>query len=224
LRIHQVNPYPYPYPYPCPRASLWKGRPCGHETGWYRVECRYQTGLRGGGSDDGKPWFEGSGCGGNVRPSVIPPWGTKLGERALNFTLKDQDGRTVSLHDYMGQVIMLDLSAMWCSPCQAEASDAQFLYTTYKDRGFIVLTALIENYSGDAVATDDAKSWAQTYGLSFPVPADEQEKAWDLYDETDYIPLNLIIDKKMVIRYKDTGYDGDVRREVETLMLTLLNQ
>ncbi|HUX06070.1 MAG TPA: hypothetical protein VMX35_02055 [Acidobacteriota bacterium] len=39
------------------------------------------------------------------------PWGTAVGFRALDFTLLDKDGNEVSLHDYWGSVILLDLAA-----------------------------------------------------------------------------------------------------------------
>jgi hypothetical protein len=37
-----------------------------------------------------------------------PVWGTRLGQRAKDFTLVDQNGNSVSLHDYWGKVILLD--------------------------------------------------------------------------------------------------------------------
>jgi hypothetical protein len=37
--------------------------------------------------------------------------GTSIGDCAQNFTLKDKDLQTISLHDFYGEVIFLDLSA-----------------------------------------------------------------------------------------------------------------
>lgn len=135
--------------------------------------------------------------------------GTTLGKKAVNFTLHDQSGNSVSLYDYLGKVVLLDLSAMWCGPCQSEADDAEELYQKYKSRGFVILSVLIEDYSGALPDQADAQSWAQTYALTIPVLTDSTNDVWDLYNDEGYIPLNLIMDRGLIIKYKDVGYGGD---------------
>jgi hypothetical protein len=49
-------------------------------------------------------------------------------------------------------------------------------------------------------------TWATTYGLSFPVLDDTSKALWTIYGE-GYIPLNIILDKTMTIRYKTAGYN-----------------
>lgn len=153
-----------------------------------------------------------------------PEWGTKIGQRAENFTLLDQNGNQVSLHDYIGKVILLDLSTMWCSPCQAEAAEAEELYQAYKLRGFIILSVLCQDYIGGPPATSDCKAWANLYGLTFPVLADNNVNVWNLYDDEGYIPLNLIIDKKMVIQYKDAGYEPAIKESFIQIIEELLEK
>ena len=57
-----------------------------------------------------------------------PPEGSQVGMRAVNFTLMDQSGNMISLHDFAGKIILLDFSSMWCGPCKTEASMAEALY------------------------------------------------------------------------------------------------
>lgn len=141
-----------------------------------------------------------------------PKWGTMLNQRAENFTLLDHNDNQVSLHDYLGKVILLDISTMWCPPCQQEATDAEELYQKYKDQGFVILSVLFQDYGGSPATTSNCKTWANLYGLTFPVLADSDAEVWNLYDDSGYIPLNLIIDKEMVIQYKNPGY-GDSTEE-----------
>jgi peroxiredoxin len=45
----------------------------------------------------------------------------KPGTTAPSFTLKTPQGQTVSLSDYKGKAVLLELFATWCPHCQAEA-------------------------------------------------------------------------------------------------------
>ena len=121
----------------------------------------------------------------------------KVGDKATNFTAKDQNNQNVSLYTYLGKVILFNLSADWCGPCREEATHLEDLYNEYKSRGFQIITIRI---SGSPA------SWAQEYGLSFPVLDDNSEKIWDIYGEGS-VPLNIIVDRDGIIRYKEAGYN-----------------
>jgi cytochrome c biogenesis protein CcmG/thiol:disulfide interchange protein DsbE len=130
-------------------------------------------------------------------PEPTPELGTSVGNLAVDFTAKDQNGIDVSLYDYSGKVILVNMSADWCGPCRNEASHLENLYDEYKQRGFQIITLLT---SGDPAV------WAHDYQLSFPVLDDNNEVIWDQYGE-GYVPLNLVLDRENVIRYKEAGYD-----------------
>ena len=57
----------------------------------------------------------------------------------LNFTFKDIHGKSVTLSDYKGKVILLDFWATWCPPCRKEIPGFIELYNTYKSRGLVVI-------------------------------------------------------------------------------------
>ena len=56
------------------------------------------------------------------------------------------------------------------------------------------------------LTSGDPAVWAHDYQLSFPVLDDNSEAIWGQYGE-GYVPLNLVIDREKVIRYKEAGYD-----------------
>lgn len=58
---------------------------------------------------------------------------------APDFTLQDLNGTTVTLSQYRGQVILLNLWALWCFPCIDEMPSMQGLYERMQGRGFALL-------------------------------------------------------------------------------------
>lgn len=163
---------------------------------------------------------DGGGGGGGGGGDMLPPFGVDPGNRAQNFTLRDHTGAEVSLHDYTGSIILLDFSAEWCPNCQNQASDAEQFYQVYKNRGVVFLTVMFESANGSAATAQTAQRWRNRYGLTFPVLADDNEKTYNLYRKnTLYQPLNLVIDRSLVIRYKKFGYfEDELHQMVEDLV------
>jgi hypothetical protein len=83
---------------------------------------------------------------------------------------------------------------------------------------------LIENYGGQAPTIQDCKGWADMFGITFPVLADVGKTAWNLYKDSSYVPLIMIIDRKMVIQYKEPGYNETIAQTLENKIKELLSQ
>ena len=66
------------------------------------------------------------------------------GQPAPDFTLRDEAGQLVSLHDFRGQVVYLDFWASWCGPCIAEAPATARLRQQFAGRDVIFLAVSID--------------------------------------------------------------------------------
>lgn len=56
------------------------------------------------------------------------------GEASIDFTYPDTDGNEVSLSDFVGSVVYVDVWATWCGPCLAEIPFLHDLEAEYHDK------------------------------------------------------------------------------------------
>lgn len=136
----------------------------------------------------------------------IATYGSVVGNIVADFTAVDQNGQNISLNDYFSKVILINFSADWCGPCREEAGHLESIYNQYKNTGFQIITIL---------TSGSPSSWAEEYDLTFPVLDDIVKSIWNIYGE-GYVPLNIILDRNCVIRYKEAGfYEGTIKEIIE---------
>lgn len=121
------------------------------------------------------------------------------GRSAPNFSLPGLDGKFVSLNDYKGKVVIVNIWATWCPPCVAEAPSLDKLYRILKDEDFELLAVSIDEI-GDRVIIPFMKK----NNLSFPVLVDTQGSIMELYG-TKAVPESFIIRKDGIIDRKFIG-------------------
>jgi len=154
-----------------------------------------------------------------------PKQGFKIGQLAYDFTLLDKANNRKTLSDFRGKVVLLNFSTMWCHFCQDEAAELQPLYLKYRTQGFIILSALHQNYAGQPIRTSDCKTWAETYGLTFPVLAELFLGVyWPYYafPIKVVIPNNVLIDRSGRIRWKKAGFLPGTWAQMEAKLQQLL--
>ena len=149
-------------------------------------------------------------------PTPPPPvtWtecGGMIGDHPCNFSFKDQEGNDWDLYAHRGSVIVLDFSSMWCGYCKVAAADVQPIMDVYSSRGFIWVTVLIEDSSGNSVSVNEAKRWANEYGItSAPVLAAD-DSIIDFSAEDGFPvggwPTMAVINREMIISQGITGWN-----------------
>jgi len=127
-----------------------------------------------------------------------PP--TPAYESAPSFTLQDMDGEKVSLSDLKGKIVILDFWATWCPPCVMEIPHFVELYKQYKEQGFAMV-----GISLDRGGIDVVKSFAQKYGINYPILISDGQVA-KAYGDITSIPTTFVIDSAGNIRRKYIGY------------------
>ncbi|MEE8330063.1 MAG: TlpA disulfide reductase family protein [Thermodesulfovibrionia bacterium] len=82
-----------------------------------------------------------------VYPHFISASDEKPYKKAPHFTLSDIKGKSVSLSDFKGKVILIDFWATWCRFCRLSIPMFASLYDEYRDKGFEVIGIALE-YDG----------------------------------------------------------------------------
>jgi peroxiredoxin len=118
---------------------------------------------------------------------------------APNFSLPDLDGKMVSLSDYRGKVVLLNIWATWCPPCVEEMPSMEKLYQALQGEGFEILAVSI-----DESGVQDVLPFMKKHKLSFPVLIDHKGTLKGLYQTTG-VPESFIIDKDGILVEKVIG-------------------
>jgi peroxiredoxin len=118
---------------------------------------------------------------------------------APGFSLPDLKGTTVSLSEYRGKVVLLNLWATWCGPCRREIPSLERLYQMRKGEGFEILAVSLDRTSSSRV-----EEFVANYRMSFPVMVDPQGQVGRMY-WARAIPSSFLLDKKGVIRWVVRG-------------------
>lgn len=74
------------------------------------------------------------------------------GEPAPAFSVVGPKGESIRLSDFAGKILVLDVSATWCGPCQAAMPNNDRIARKYRDQGVILLGVTADdtqaNYDG----------------------------------------------------------------------------
>ena len=110
-------------------------------------------------------------------PATTVGEGFHRGQVPHDFRFLDQHGDEVSLWQFHGRHVVLDISTMWCAPCRKLAEGTEETATEYADDDVVYITVLAENIEGAPATTEDLELWADLYGITAPIVADA-DKTW----------------------------------------------
>ena len=151
-----------------------------------------------------------------LKPEIFP---VEVGSSAPSFEANDlATGRRVTLADYKGQVVLLNIWATWCEPCKVEMPSLEQLQKDLGPRGLKIVAVSIDEGSADVV-----RQYARDLGLTFGILHDQSGRIKDIYQTTG-VPESFVINRAGKIEKKVIGaadWDATVNKD---LMRRLLAQ
>lgn len=116
------------------------------------------------------------------------------GTKADNVSFKTEKVESVSLADYKGKLVVIDVWATWCGPCMKEKPKFAELAKKYSDNNAVVFLA---------VSVDNKKAWDRYISkhkhVENVVFLNIDRKLMDVAFLTKYIPRFIVIDKNQNI-------------------------
>jgi peroxiredoxin len=112
-----------------------------------------------------------------------------VGMQVEDFQLTDLDGKTQSLSQYRGKIVLVNFWATWCKPCTTEMPAMQKIYDKLRDKGFMVLA--VNELEDDAKVREHIKQ----YGHTFPVLMDRDNKVANQFGVFG-LPVTVFIDQE----------------------------
>ncbi|OFX48206.1 MAG: hypothetical protein A2046_08255 [Bacteroidetes bacterium GWA2_30_7] len=115
----------------------------------------------------------------------------KPGNIAPNFSFPDIKGKVISLSDFKGKYVYIDIWATWCGPCKAEAPHFEELKKNFKTKNVVFISVSVDDTKEpwEKMVTEKKLSDIQIYAAG-----------WSSSITKDYlinsIPRFLLIDRE----------------------------
>ena len=127
-----------------------------------------------------------------------------LGSDMPSFTIESSVYGKITSADLKGKVVLINLFATWCPPCQKELAEVQqVLWPKYKDNKNFKMLVLGREHT-DA----DLEKYNQKKGFTFPLYPDPARGVFSKFaDQT--IPRTYLYGKDGKLVYSSIGYSSE---------------
>ena len=127
-------------------------------------------------------------------------------EEGDNFVFSTLDGGTKQLVDYRGKIVILDLWATWCSPCQYQMTELKKIYENYSRDDLEIISVNIDSREDAQLIQSFRSFFYQTYGIELDwIFGMDDGSISEKYMKEGAIPTLCIFDKQGRLSFREAG-------------------
>ncbi len=123
----------------------------------------------------------------------------RLNKKATDFRLETLEGETYSLSEMAGKVVLLDVGASWCGPCNMSIPEIKTVYEQFRENDDVVIWGI-----NDGETPEQVRKSLDEHQQPWPVLLDQHQKVRKAY-QFKGIPFFILIDKAGNWQYSFLG-------------------
>ena len=118
---------------------------------------------------------------------TLPDGVVRVGDKAPDFKVVTENGKTITLSNFGGKLLVLNFWASWCEPCRAEVPSLERFQREFGRQGVVVLGVSVDKFD------KNYRGFLDQFPVSFEVSHDP---AWDIASTygTFQLPETYVID------------------------------
>lgn len=125
----------------------------------------------------------------------------KVGDKMPTFIIQRDNGTTISSETLKGKVVLINLFATWCPPCQKElAFVQQTLWPKFKNNKDFAMWVIGREHNDEELT-----AYNKGKGFNFPLYPDKNRAIFSKFAK-NLIPRSYLIDKSGKVIYETKGF------------------
>ena len=155
---------------------------------------------------------------GRVVGYTVTNWYCIEGDKCPDFTVYDENGRTIHSRDLRGKTTVISFWISSCGPCRKELNRVgPELIDVYSPDEF----AFLAIGSGENAA--GAKKFRELCGATFPLYYDPTNKVFGKFADNGF-PKLFVVDKKGIVRMVEKGYNDEKFNHLKNMVRKLVEE
>jgi thiol-disulfide isomerase/thioredoxin len=123
-----------------------------------------------------------------------------VGTSFPGFKAARADGTMVDLATLKGKVVLMNLWATWCGPCQEEIPELEALYEKDQAKGFEIAGISVDSAGSEKAIAD----FVRLHKMTYPVYLDPDSRSTDLL-RTSVLPTSILLDRNGIVLWHHAG-------------------